>query len=119
MSWSLIAVIISGLVIGYWLVSVFLSSPGPAPDDALATDRAGPGPEGQRHWTEVLELPFDADEARITAAYRRGISQHHPDRVATMAPEIQELARRRTAEINVAHDQAMHALRNPTSRGGA
>lgn len=116
MSWLEIIVAISGLAIGYWMVSVFVSSRRFEPDDTIAQDGASSDAVGPRHWTAVLELPFDADEAGITSAYRRAMSQHHPDRVATMAPEIQELARRRTVEINAAYDEAMRALHGPASR---
>lgn len=108
-----ILVAASGLALGYWLVSVFLSSPKPSPG---AEPGNTPGSEpyvvdiGARHWTEVLGLAADADEAQINAAYRRRISEYHPDRVAMMAEEIRVLASERTAEINGAYDQAMRHL---------
>ena len=39
------------------------------------------------------------------------IAQYHPDRVATMAPEFQELAARRSPAINAAYDEAMRQIR--------
>lgn len=105
---------VSGLAIGYWLVNVFLSSPRPssdAPQDRA--DDANPPHVidiGARHWTEVLGVAEDADEAQVTAAYRRRISEYHPDRVAMMADEIRALAGERTAEINAAYEQAMRQL---------
>ena len=106
-----IIVAISGLAIGYWLVGVFVSSRKPGAHDPAAPGDAAPDDPTPRHWTEVLDVPPDADEARIESAYRRAIARHHPDRVATMAPEIQELARRRTVEINAAYDEAMRSPR--------
>lgn len=112
-----ILVAASGLALGYWLVSVFLSSPKPS---SGAEPGNTPEPEpyvvdiGARHWSEVLELPADADEAQITAAYRRRISEYHPDRVAMMAEEIRMLASERTVEINAAYEQAMRHLRQRT-----
>ena len=110
----------SGLAIGYWLVSVFLSSPRPssdAPQDRAAdANRPHVIDIGARHWTEVLGVAEDADEAQVTAAYRRRISEYHPDRVAMMADEIRALAGERTAEINAAYEQAMRQI---TSTSGS
>lgn len=105
----------SGLVLGYWLVSVFLSAPRPSADTEAGDEHGPEAPHlvdiGARHWTEVLGVPGDADEAQITAAYRRCIADNHPDRVATMAAEIRALASERTAEINAAYDLAMWSIR--------
>ena len=106
-----IAVAISGLAIGYWLVGVFIAPSRRGPREPATPDAAPSDDAAPRHWSDILGVPHDADEARITSAYRRAIAQHHPDRVATMAPEIRELARRRTVEINAAYDEAMRLLR--------
>jgi len=111
-----ILVAASGLALGYWLVSVFLSAP--KPSDAEPGSTAEPEAPyvvdiGARHWTEVLGLTMDADQAQITAAYRRRISEYHPDRVAMMAEEIRVLASERAAEINAAYDQAMRQFQQP------
>ena len=108
-----IVVGISGLAIGYWLVGVFVSSPKFEPHEATPQEDAPPKPDAPRHWTDVLGVPYDADEEQVNSAYRRAIALHHPDRVATMASEIQELARHRTVEINAAYDEAMRTLRQP------
>lgn len=105
----------SGLVLGYWLVSVFLSTPKPSGAES-GDDREPEAPHvvdiGARHWTEVLGVAADADEAKITSAYRRCIAENHPDRVATMAAEIRTLASERTAEINAAYDLAMRSIKH-------
>lgn len=113
----------SGLAIGYWLVSVFLSSHRPS-SDAQHDQAADANPPhvidiGARHWTEVLGVAEAADEAQVTAAYRRRISEYHPDRVAMMADEIRALAGERTAEINAAYEQAMRQItrRSPPRDG--
>lgn len=58
---------------------------------------------------EVLGVDPAADQQQITDAYRRLAQQYHPDKVATLAPEFQELAERRMKEINGAY----RALRRP------
>ncbi|MGY1408162.1 J domain-containing protein [Luteimonas sp. A611] len=116
-----ILVAASGLALGYWLVSAFLSTPKPSSDAEPGDIPESEAPYvvdiGARHWTEVLGLAMDADEAQITAAYRRRIAEYHPDRVAMMAEEIRMLASERTAEINAACDQAMRHLHQRTRSG--
>ncbi|WP_202839592.1 DnaJ domain-containing protein [Luteimonas saliphila] len=111
----------SGLAIGYWLVSVFLSTAKPpadaAPEDAPEPDAPHVVDIGARHWTDVLGVPADADEAEIAAAYRRRAAEYHPDRGTTMANEIRSLASERTAEIDAAYDQAMRQLRRRPTPG--
>ena len=43
--------------------------------------------------------------AEVEAAYRRLISQYHPDKVAGAAPELREQAEKRARQINAAYDR--------------
>ncbi len=52
----------------------------------------------------VLGLEPEATKEEIRAAYQRLIKEYHPDKVATTAPEIRELAERRTRQINRAYE---------------
>lgn len=116
-----ILVIVSGLAIGYWLVAVFVpNARNSREEDAEAaaerTEVPGWGAPTQSQdrpaaWYETLGVDRDASHEEIVAAYRRMIAQYHPDRVATMAPEFQELAARRSAAINAAYDEAMRRIR--------
>lgn len=47
----------------------------------------------------VLGVPRNATREEIAQAYRTRIKEYHPDRVATLGPELQELAHRKTLEI--------------------
>lgn len=60
----------------------------------------------------VLDVPRDASNEAIDAAYRRLMSKYHPDRVAGAAQEIRELAEERARAINSAYDTIMDARRN-------
>ena len=51
----------------------------------------------------VLGLERDASDEEVDRTYRRLMAQYHPDRVANAAPELQEQAARRAAEINAAY----------------
>ena len=43
--------------------------------------------------------------AEIDQAYRRLISQYHPDRLTGAAPELQRQAEAKAREINAAYDR--------------
>ena len=53
----------------------------------------------------VFELTAEASDAEIEQAYRRLISQYHPDRLAGAAPELQAQAEAKAREINAAYDR--------------
>ncbi len=52
-----------------------------------------------------LGLEADASDAEVDQAYRRLISQYHPDKVAGAAPELREQAEKRARAINAAYDR--------------
>jgi DnaJ like chaperone protein len=120
MTFTEVLVIVSGLAIGYWLVAVFVPNARSSRDadaEAAAERDEVPGggwfrsPDRPAPWHETLGVDPDASHEAIVAAYKRMIGQYHPHKVATMAPEIRELAERRSAAINAAYDQAMRQLR--------
>lgn len=53
----------------------------------------------------VFGLTSEASDAEVDLAYRRLISQYHPDRVAGAAPELQQQAEAKAREINAAYDR--------------
>ena len=64
-----------------------------------------------RPWYEVLQIPADSPMEEISRAYRRRVSEYHPDKVAQLGEEIREVAERRTKEINSAYDEATRQRR--------
>ncbi len=54
---------------------------------------------------EILGVPPGASTAEIAAAYRSMAQRYHPDKVATMGPELRELAERKMSEINAAYEK--------------
>jgi DnaJ-domain-containing protein 1 len=60
----------------------------------------------------VFGLTEEASMAEIDLAYRRLISQYHPDRLAGAAPELQHQAEAKAREINAAYDR-IKTLRKP------
>ena len=105
----LIVAVCGGL--GYWLVSSALSYKGPP----LGVDppKLDPGTASAdqdvaaRSWEAVLGVDKFATRAQVTAAYRSAIGQYHPDKVATLGPEIRALAEEKSKEINKAYEQAL------------
>jgi hypothetical protein len=65
--------------------------------------RRKPGERDDAFYYGVLGITPDATEAEIKKAYRNLMRQYHPDRVATLGPELQETAAKRAKEINEAY----------------
>lgn len=63
---------------------------------------------------DVLGVAPDASDAEIDQAYRKLISQYHPDRVAGAAPELRAQAESRAADINAAYDRIRKARHGKT-----
>ena len=60
---------------------------------------------------EILQVAPNTSKNEIVAAYRRMSQMHHPDKVASLAPEFQELAERRMKEINAAYAELAREAR--------
>ncbi|MGH8184740.1 MAG: co-chaperone DjlA [Rhodanobacteraceae bacterium] len=53
----------------------------------------------------VLGVPHDADERTIKRAYRKLISEYHPDRLGNMPEDLRRRAEARASEINAAWER--------------
>lgn len=53
----------------------------------------------------TLGVDASASDGEVEQAYRRSMSEYHPDRVANAAKEIRDLAGRRAREINGAYEE--------------
>ena len=62
---------------------------------------------------EILDVPENASMEDIEQAYRKKISDYHPDKVANAAPELQALAEQRAREINAAYDELQKLREKP------
>jgi len=107
MSGNDILMIVGCGVIGYGLVSMLLRKPGPPPAATQVDPPAPPQPPAPPHWSHVLEIPRDATVDEIRDAYRRLISQYHPDKVAALGRELQALAEAKSKDIAVAYQEAL------------
>jgi pSer/pThr/pTyr-binding forkhead associated (FHA) protein len=80
-----------------------------APKRSAKRGKTATGPRGPRTLAgatpspfAVLGVPADASYAEAQRAYKRLVSQYHPDRVAQAAPELQQLAEVRSKQIQAA-----------------
>ena len=61
----------------------------------------------------VLNVPRNATQDEVSAAYRKLAQMYHPDKVAGLAPEYSIIAENRMKAINAAYEQ----LRNQPAAG--
>lgn len=58
----------------------------------------------------ALCITEEANDAEVDLAYRRMMSQYHPDKLGGAAPELRRQAEKKAREINAAYDR-IKALR--------
>jgi DnaJ like chaperone protein len=103
-----IAVVLIGLVAGYWAVSklFFSDNNGPSATAAPTSPAAAP-PDPTPRWYDILGVASTAGEAEIRNAYQRLVSQYHPDKVEALGPELKDLAIQKTQQITAAYREAL------------
>jgi DnaJ like chaperone protein len=110
-----LAVILFGVPAGYWIVSkCFERSRDPVkakrPLGQPEREEKRPRPEQpapKETWSEVLGISSSAGIDEIRHAYRRMITQYHPDKVASLGLELRELAELKSKQITMAYREAM------------
>jgi DnaJ-domain-containing protein 1 len=118
---------LAGLGVGYWAVSMVFRKKRPEDDEVSRARTRGPSqadaeeqarararqaPPAARaaasaRWYEVLGVAPTAPPNEIRAAYRRLMSQYHPDKVESLGVELRELAERKSKEIGAAYRMGM------------
>lgn len=88
--------VVLGLLLGHLYDMGFFSSAKAAPPPSPAPTTADP--------YATLGVSSSASDDEIEQAYRRRMSEYHPDRVANSAQEIRDLAGQRAREINGAYE---------------
>jgi hypothetical protein len=56
----------------------------------------------------VLNIPRNATQDEVNAAYRKMAQMYHPDKVAGLAPEYHDIAETKMKDINAAYEQIRH-----------
>lgn len=77
---------------------------GPRPGGGYAGARPPPSPSRPDPYA-VLGITRNADDAAIKRAYRKLISEHHPDRLGNLPADMRRRAEERARDINAAYDQ--------------
>jgi hypothetical protein len=77
----------------------------------LSGSGARPRARDEAHY-ETLGLQPDATDAEVEQAYRRLMSQYHPDKVSGAADEIRALAEDRAQKINGAYEAILRSRRS-------
>lgn len=98
--------IILGLIVGHLFDIGFFSNKTKA-NQPIESDTLTP----KAH--EVLGIAENAGLDEIEQAYRKKISDYHPDKVANAAPELKALAEQRAREINAAYDELQKLRQKP------
>ena len=96
---------LSPALLGLALLTACDDAPAPAPEADVAPAPVEPQDPKSKTAYEILEISSQATWPEIKQAYQDRIRQYHPDRLADMAPELQEIAQQRSAEINAAYEK--------------
>src|SRR5215218_7157075 len=65
----------------------------------------------------ALGVAKGAGEEEISAAYRKLARTHHPDKVASLEPEVREYSEQRMKEINAAYAEFKRLWNDPAAEG--
>ena len=94
---------IIGLVIGHFYDMGLFNKK--ANSESSENDPPSNRPVGTASPYSILGVSETASMDEVEQAFRRKISEYHPDKVANAAPELKELAEQRAREINTAFEQ--------------
>jgi DnaJ-domain-containing protein 1 len=94
-----VQLVVLGVVLGHLYDLGVFSGRKPGVPPPPAAPAAGADPYA------ILGVAATASDDEVEQAYRRAMSEYHPDRVANAAQEIRDLAGTRAREINVAYEQ--------------
>jgi DnaJ like chaperone protein len=99
-----VSIIVICALVGYWVVSAVFGN--------KESSKTTPEPQAimgnmQPDCFAVLGVLPTASTAEIRDAYKRLMSQYHPDHVAHLGQELRDLAQQKSKEISAAYVQAM------------
>jgi len=72
--------------------------------DPVTLQVRGTAPSGPDPYA-ILGVERDADDRAIKRAYRKLISEHHPDRLGDLPEDLRLRAEKRAGEINAAYER--------------
>ena len=95
--------LINGILLLKWLAGTYQPKVCGYAHQDTGGKRASQSDPGLRDPYDVLGIRKGATRDEIKAAYRREIARYHPDKVAQLGPELQELANAKSKQINEAY----------------
>lgn len=104
-----IFIVVCALFFGFGLVRLILTNK----EEDKASDSYGKHPydfadqKKSGSWFDILEVDSMATLEDIKLAYKKKISQYHPDKVSALGPEFTPIANEKTKQINAAYDEAL------------
>ncbi len=84
-----------------WTAQSWTWSQGPGPGHAPPPPRTRSGPDPYA----VLGVARDADERSVKRAWRKLMSEHHPDKLGDVPAALRERAEQRARDINTAYER--------------
>ena len=89
---------------GWWIYTQWQRRPQPQRTEMPSPP---PPPPHEAGWDpyRILEIPRGATRDEITRAYRDQMKRYHPDRVGDLGEELQQVAHRKTLEIQRAYSE--------------
>ncbi len=108
-----LSVILLGLILGYTIVSWWMSRARAAddPSNPSQTNQGGTKPlSAQADWHEILQVPASASLDEIKLAYRRRIAEYHPDKTSGLGIELRTIAEEKSKLINAAYERALRVF---------
>ncbi|MBI5839983.1 MAG: DUF4236 domain-containing protein [Chloroflexi bacterium] len=74
-------------------------------DNQAKNDEGNKPPSKEENAYTILSVSKNASWEEISSAYKKMAQMYHPDKVAGLAPEYQEIAEKRMKSINAAYEQ--------------
>ena len=102
-----------GIFVGFIVVSaIWPSKAGKASapnedDDGNSENKQPKGEATADVWYHVLNVQPSATQTEVKEAYKRQMSQYHPDKVAALGPELQRVANEMSKKINAAYQEGL------------
>jgi DnaJ like chaperone protein len=103
-----VIIVVCALFFGFGLVRLMLTTK----EENEVSDSYGKHPydfaedKKSEMWFEILEVKSSASLDEIKSAYKKKISQYHPDKVSSLGPEFTSIAEQKTKKINAAYEEA-------------
>jgi len=104
-----ILIVVCALFFGFGLVRLLLAGK----EEDQASDSFSKQPydftdeKKSESWFDILEVDSMATLEDIKLAYKKKVSQYHPDKVSALGPEFTPIAEEKTKQINAAYNEAL------------